>query len=195
MARRIRPASYEDILRLPEHVVGEIFDGDLVVSPRPAIPHASATTGLGSDLYGPFRRGRGGPGGWWILFEPELHIGADIAVPDLAGWRCERLPVLPQSAWFDLPPDWLCETLSPRTARLDRTVKLPRYARWGVRHVWLLDPGARTLEVFRLEGERWVLAGTFGDGPVRAEPFDAVELDLSALWIEDVGGPPPAPAI
>ena len=131
----------------------------------------------------PFLRGRGGPGGWWIVDEPELHLDGDVLVPDLAGWRQERMPDRPSGAFIDLTPDWICEILSPSTSRLDRIHKLPIYAREGVRHAWLVDPIARTLEVFRLEGGRWTLIGAHGDEPtVRAEPFDAVDLDLLALW-------------
>ena len=126
--------------------------------------------------------GRGGPGGWWILFEPELHLEADVLVPDLAGWRCERLPKPPETAAIDLAPDWVCEILSPSTEKLDRARKLPAYAPRGVSHAWLVNPTSRTLEVLRRDGERWVLPGTFADDAfVRAEPFEAVELDLLLL--------------
>jgi len=178
-----KPASYEDILALPEHVVGEIIDGELIVSPRPAPKHALSATVLTSELSGPFHRGRGGPGGWWILFEPELHFDPDVLVPDLAGWRRGRMPALPQKAWFDLAPDWLCEVLSPSTAIIDRTRKLRIYARSRVSWVWFVDPAARTLEALRLEGSEWMVALTAGgDEKVRIPPFDAIELELEALW-------------
>ncbi|MFN3595529.1 MAG: Uma2 family endonuclease, partial [Thiobacillaceae bacterium] len=141
-----RPARYEDLFDLPEHLVGEILNGRLITHPRPAPRHALAYSNLGDELVGPFHKGRGGPGGWWILDEPEIHIGGDILVPDLAGWRRERLPKFPETAYFELAPDWLAEILSPATARVDRTEKLPLYARWGVKHVWLVDPDLRTLE-------------------------------------------------
>jgi Uma2 family endonuclease len=177
------PATYDDILALPEHVVGEIIDGELIVSPRPRPVHALATTVLGTDIHGPYHRGRGGPGGWWILFEPELHFRANVLVPDLAGWRRERMPTLPTEAWFTLAPDWVCETLSPSTAVVDRTRKLKIYGKERVPFVWLVDPAARTLEVLRLEGESWIVAGNYGgDEKVHAPPFEAIELDLSALW-------------
>jgi len=184
-----KPASYEDLLALPEHVVGEIIDGELIVSPRPAPRHAVASSMLGAELALPFQRGRGGPGGWWILDEPELHFDPDVLVPDLAGWRRERLPELPEKAWFELAPDWVCEVLSPSTAIIDRTRKLRIYTRNRVAWVWFVDPSARTLEALRLEGTSWMVALTAGgDEKVRVPPFDAIELELDALW------KPPAPS-
>ncbi|HEX3697715.1 MAG TPA: Uma2 family endonuclease [Polyangia bacterium] len=186
MGRPIKkPATYQDLLRVPEPLVAEIVDGELYASPRPSPPHAVATTALGGDLSGPFQRGRGGPGGWWILFEPELHLGGDVLVPDLAGWRRERMPAVPKTAAFELAPDWICEVLSPGTARLDRGRKLPAYAREGVGHAWLVDPTSRTVEVLGLDQGGWRLLTTCGDDDlVRLPPFDAVELDLLALWGE-----------
>jgi Uma2 family endonuclease len=182
-----RRASPADVEALPEHLVGEIIHGDLVVSPRPTPRHAQAASALAGSLYNPFGEGIGGPGGWWILDEPELRMGIDPEmeplVPDLAGWRVERMPELPETAWFSVSPDWLCEVLSPRTAATDRADKMPFYARAGVRHAWLIDPLLETLEVYRLDGEGWRLVTTWrGDVTVSAEPFDAVPLDLSRLW-------------
>jgi Uma2 family endonuclease len=179
-----RPATYEDLLALPENVVGEIIDGELVVGPRPASRHTRASSRLGVELGGAFdREGRGGPGGWVILDEPELHIVGQVMVPDLAGWRRERMPEMPDAPFFELSPDWACEILSPSTAARDRTRKLRHYARAGVRHVWLLDPGIQLLEVFRLDGESWLLAlSAEGGATIRAEPFDAIELALAPLW-------------
>ncbi len=179
-----RPASYEDLLRVPENLVAEIIDGDLLTSPRPAARHAVATTALGADLHKAFGRGNGdGPGGWVILHEPELHIVGQVMVPDIAGWRRERMPEVPDVAFFELAPDWVCEALSPSTAAMDRTRKMHHYARAQVRHVWLLDPGPKTLEVFRLDGEGWrVVMSVAGPVKVRAEPFDAVEIDLKHVW-------------
>ena len=180
-----RRATYDDLLRLPDNVIGEIVDGELIASPRPALPHSHATSALGGELLPPFGRGRGGPGGWWILDEPELHLGPDVLVPDLAGWRRERLPTIPAEPFLALAPDWACEVLSPSTARLDRVRKLRVYAREGVGHVWLVDPAARTLEILRRDGEAWVLAATHAEAErVRAEPFGAIELELAALWID-----------
>jgi Uma2 family endonuclease len=178
-----RPATYEDIVRLPEHVVGEIIDGDLIVSPRPAPVHARASSSLGVEIGGPFDRGRGGPGGWVILDEPELHIAGNVLVPDLAGWRRERMPALPDTAWFTLAPDWVCEVLSPSTAVVDRTRKQETYRKQGVPWLWFLDPVARTIEVLSHGEAAWTVAGTFGgEGEARIPPFDAVAIDVGALW-------------
>lgn len=178
-----RRATYDDLLRVPDHRVAEIVDGDLRVSPRPASRHALAASSLVEALGPPFRRGRGGPGGWWILFEPELHLGGDVLVPDLAGWRRERMPEFPDVPAFTLAPDWICEIVSPSTERLDRARKMASYAREGVRFLWLLNPLSRTLEVYRLSDGRWLLLATLeGAGAVRAEPFDAVELELGPLF-------------
>jgi Uma2 family endonuclease len=179
------PASYADLAALPDHLIGEIINGELVTSPRPGPLHAAAASALGGELFAPFGRGRGGPGGWWILDEPELHLspGAAIVVPDLAGWRTERMPSLPETAWFELAPDWVGEVASPATAALDRADKMPIYARAGVSHLWLIDPKLQLLETYELEGERWLLLETFrGEAKVRAVPFDAIELELGALW-------------
>ncbi|RKH40822.1 Uma2 family endonuclease [Corallococcus sp. AB049A] len=181
-----KPATYADLEALPSNQVGEIVNGELYASPRPANPHASAAWHLGGELYGPFERGRGGPGGWLILSEPELHLGKDVLVPDLAGWRRERLSKLSKVVGIQMAPDWLCEVLSPSTSRLDRVRKLPIYAREGVKHVWLVDPREHMLEVYRLEGGHYLLLGAYGDAEtVHAEPFEALPLELKVLW-EDV---------
>ncbi|HVG62996.1 MAG TPA: Uma2 family endonuclease [Hyalangium sp.] len=180
-----RPATYADLEALPPDVVGELVEGELYVSPRPAFPHAVAASQLGGELIGPFNRGRGGPGGWIILDEPELHLGNDVVVPDLAGWTRERMPLPPRTAATSLAPDWVCEVLSPSTVALDRGVKLRVYARGGVRHVWWVDPEARTLEVLRLEGAHFLLLDSHtGKARVRAPPFEALELELAVLWGE-----------
>ena len=179
----VKRATYQDLEALPEHQVGQIIDGELIVQPRPAIPHARAASKLGSQVGGAFDDGRGGPGGWVILDEPELHFGADVLVPDLAGWRRARMPEIPEGAFFTLAPDWVCEILSPSTAKLDRTKKLPIYAHQGGGHVWLIDPATKTLEVLRLETGRYTILATHADEPlVRAEPFDAIELELPLLF-------------
>ncbi|MCO6441677.1 MAG: Uma2 family endonuclease [Nitrococcus mobilis] len=180
-----RRARYEDLFSLPDTVVGEIIAGELHAHPRPGPRHALASSSLGGELDAPFGKGRGGPGGWWLLDEPELHLGEDILVPDLAGWRRERMPRLPTTAWFDLAPDWVCEVLSPATAKLDRMSKMPRYAANDVAHCWLIDPDARTLEAFKRSDGRWLLLASFVDEvEVAAEPFDAVPFPLAALWAE-----------
>jgi Uma2 family endonuclease len=180
-----RDVLYEEYEAVPAHLHAEILGGTLFVLPRPSPRHANASTRLAGGLDGPFQRGNGGPGGWWILFEPELQLDPkQPVIPDLAGWRVERMPELPETAYFTLAPDWACEVLSRSTERIDRDEKLPYYARHGVRHVWLLDPIDKRLEVHTLDDDRtWRAVRIYqGDVAVRAEPFDAIELDLSALW-------------
>lgn len=190
-AEKLHRATYADLEAVPPNKVAELIRGTLHVMPRPAPRHANASSALGFELGGPFHRGRGGPGGWWILDEPELHFPdptepgeIDVVVPDVAGWRRARMPELPETAYFTLAPDWICEVLSKSTEALDREEKMPLYAREGVRHAWLIDPAERTLEVFAL-GAR----GTWGKPMihrgaevVRAAPFEAIGLDLMALW-------------
>jgi len=178
-----RPATYEDLEQLPPNMVAEIVDGELWASPRPAPRHSRAWVRITSRIEPAFDEGRGGPGGWIILGEPEVHLGKQVLVPDLAGWRRTRLPRLPATAYVAVAPDWVCEVISPSTARLDRAKKLAIYAHEGVRHAWIVDPLAQTLEVLRLEDGRWVIiAAHAGDAVVRAEPFEELELELRALW-------------
>jgi Uma2 family endonuclease len=186
--------TYADIQALPPHVVGEILDGELVVRPRPALSHSVAASRLGALLGPPFDLGLGGPGGWWIVDEPELSLGIDPrfdpVVPDLAGWRITTIPERLIGAQAHVPPDWICEVLSPSTQRHDRVLKLPFYARARVGHVWLIDPLAETLEVYGRQGEHWLLLGSHGgDETVQAAPFHAIDLSLTWLW-----GREPAPA-
>ncbi len=190
-----RRPTYADIVALPPNVVGEIIAGQLVVSPRPAIPHANAYAELLSVLRGPFHHGIGGPGGWWILAEPELSLDVDPnfdpIVPDLAGWRRELLPTLPSTAQMHVAPQWVCEILSPSTRRRDRVLKLPFYQRAGVDHLWLVDPDDLSLEVFHLAEDAVTRVGGWGgDALVKAAPFDAIDLNLALLW--DLGGEPEA---
>jgi Uma2 family endonuclease len=181
-----RPATYQDVLDAPPHMVAELVRGALHLQPRPASPHAHAASALGIKLGNPFRYGEGGPGGWWILDEPELHLGEDVLVPDLAGWRRARMPAFPSVAFFELAPDWACEVLSPGTRRLDLTEKREIYGAAGVGHLWLVDPLARTLEAFALRGGAWVLAGAVADdAEVRLPPFEAVGFPLAALWPDE----------
>lgn len=178
-----REARYEDLFGLPDNLVGEIVDGMLHTHPRPAPRHARASSGLGAKLANPFDYGTGGPGGWWILDEPELHLGADILVPDLAGWRRKRMPTLPETAWFELAPDWICEVLSPATLRQDRAFKMPKYARSHISWLWLVDPEARILEAYELRQGVWSLIASLADDQrVKVKPFDAIEFELDALW-------------
>lgn len=187
-----KKATYADVLAAPEHVVAEVVDGELFLSPRPAPRHALAHSALGGVLMPPFHFGRGGPGGWIILTEPELHLIDDIMVPDLAGWRIERMPRLPSEAYFSVVPDWICEVLSPSTKRLDRMKKFPRYGKHGVAHAWFVDPEERSLETYSLFRERWQLGDLAGDDErLRVAPFDAIELELGLLWEPT---PPDVPA-
>lgn len=180
-----KPATYEDLKAVPEHMMAQIIDGDLIVMPRPAAGHAIVTSNLGADLNGPFGRGKGGPGGWLILDEPELHLAADILVPDLAAWRRERLPAeIPvNQAFFTTVPDWVCEVLSPSTAAIDRVKKSRIYAREGVHWRWTIDPAGKTLEADELRSGEWARLGVWGPGEKpRMQPFDAIELELDAWW-------------
>jgi Uma2 family endonuclease len=178
-----RLATYDDLLAVPAHLVAEIIHGELLTHPRPAFPHARAASRLGTYLGGPFDSDPGQPGGWIILDEPELHLGHDVLVPDLAGWRRTRMPELPHTAACELAPDWACEVLSASTAGIDRVDKMQVYARERVTHIWHVDPLAQTLEVFRLDGATYrAVAMWRGDAVVPAEPFDAVPLALATLW-------------
>lgn len=180
-----RPTAYDDLSRLPEGITGEILDGQLHTQPRPSGRHGLVGRALNVDLGGPFDFGRGGPGGWWNIPEPEVHFIRDteVAVPDLAGWRRERMPAVPDDHRFEIVPDWVCEILSPSTQRKDRAIKLPLYARYGVAFAWLVDPDAHTLEAYELRDGLWVLIATLQENdPVRVRPFDAIEFALSDLW-------------
>lgn len=180
-----RDATYEDLRRIPDSMVAEMAGGELYAFPRPALPHAHLASVLGGVLLQPFHMGRGGPGGWILLFEPELHFSRDVVVPDWAGWRRTRLPAVPRAPWLTLAPDWVCELLSPSTADFDRTRKLDIYAREGVPWTWLIDPSDRSLEVLVLTSGSWSTVGTYtGSAVVRVEPFSEVELDLGSLWAD-----------
>lgn len=179
------PATYQDVLDAPEHMVAELIEGALHPHPRPAPRHARSSSSLGGKLMSPNDFGEGDPGGWWILDEPELHLGANVLVPDLAGWRRERMPGLPEAAWFDLAPDWACEVPSPSTRAVDLTDKRRLYAIAGVAHLWFVDPLARTLEAFALADGAWTLIAALKEADdVRAAPFDATTFPLSALWAD-----------
>jgi Uma2 family endonuclease len=188
----VKRATYDDVLNAPEHKVAEILDGELFLSPRPASRHSVAASRLGIALAS-FEESEGRPpGGWWLLFEPELHFGDDVLVPDIAGWRCERMPVIPDAPFFTLAPDWVCEVLSPSTERIDRGRKLRIYAGAGVAHAWLVNPVERTLEVLRLRDGAWtIVAVVAGSDTVRTEPFDAIELALRRLWLDAPAAPTP----
>jgi Uma2 family endonuclease len=178
-----RPATLADLEALPESVMGEIIEGTLYTHPRPRPGHTDVEGALISELRGPFQRGRGGPGGWWIAVEPGIQVeGSPEFVPDLAGWRRERVPEMPEDRWA-VVPDWACEILSPSTRSYDQRIKRPFYARIGIRYLWFIDLDARTLMVSELVGGRWVELGVYGeDDAVRAAPFEAIELKLSEVW-------------
>jgi Uma2 family endonuclease len=176
---------YEAIEALPEGVTGEILHGQLHTQPRPAMRHAAAASNLVTELIGPYSRGRGGPGGWWIIVEPELHFVRDteVLVPDLAGWRRERMPELPPDQRCESVPDWICEILSPSTRSKDREIKMPLYARYGVAHAWLVDPDAQTLEAYELRGAQWAPLAAYGaDDTPAAAPFEAAAFRVADLW-------------
>jgi hypothetical protein len=180
------PATFADIAALPPHVVGEILFGVLHTHPRPAPRHGVAAGILQYEITGPFRFGRNGPGGWIFVVEPELHLGPHVVVPDIAGWKRERLTPFPDTAFIETPPDWLCEVLSPSTQAVDRTDKLSIYAEYGVGHCWYVDPISQTLEVFALTSGKWLLAATFKDAdPVTAPPFEVHTFPLDVLWVQD----------
>jgi Uma2 family endonuclease len=178
-----KPATYADLEAVPEHLVAEIIYGTLFTHPRPVPKHATAQSALNAKLGNPFQFGAGGPGGWVFMTEPELHLGPHVVVPDIAGWRIERLPMMPETAWVETAPDWVCEILSPSTENIDRGKKLPIYGTYGVGHCWLVNPVTRFLEAYELREGKWLLVETFAEGAeVAAPPFAAAPFPLSALW-------------
>jgi len=178
-----KPASYDDLLAVPDNLVAEIIFGVLETHPRPPPPHAFSGHSLGVELTNPFQNGRGGPGGWVFAAEPELHLGPHVVVPDLAGWRVETLPYMPETAYIETPPDFVCEIPSPSTLKLDRGAKRRIYATFKIGHLWLLDPVAKFLEVFELRDEQWLLFDSFTEeDEVKALPFDAVPFAMKHLW-------------
>jgi len=180
-----KPADYQDLFDIPENMTGEIIAGELVVSPRPSRRHLYTGSALGVQIGPAFRSGGSSPGGWVILDEPEVAFGENILVPDMAGWRKERFPVEEPHNWISAAPDWVCEILSARSASIDRARKMPIYASHQVMHAWLIDPVIKTLEVFRLDVDKWLLLAVYaGDAKVRVEPFTDVELDLGNLWLD-----------
>lgn len=184
-ARRL--ATWEDLLRTPEDgLTYEVIHGNLEAMPRPRPIHGVVQANLAGDLSGPFQRGRGGPGGWWIVIEPDVRLTThDIYAPDLVGWRRERLPRLPEERPIDLPPDWVCEVVSPSHRRRDRVVKANVYLEAAIPHFWLVDPEDRLLEAFELRQGAWLRLGGWSDGDrVRVAPFGALELDVGGLFPE-----------
>ena len=176
-------ALYARYAALPEGTKAEIVAGEIRVLPRPRPRHVRSASVLGARLLRSFGwDSDDGPGGWVILHEPELRLEDEIRAPDLAGWRLERY-VEPEDNPITLVPDWVCEVLSPTTAKFDRSEKMPLYARCGVGHLWIVDPAMKTLEVYRSEGKGWVVVSSHGDDDqIAPEPFDAVPFDLGSLW-------------
>lgn len=183
-ARNNPPVTRAALDEVPPNMVGQLIDGELYVHPRPRPRHALANLRLGGILDFVFGYGAGGPGGWHILMEPGIELpAAPEIVPDLAGWRRERVPEIDPDNPIRLVPDWACEILSPSNARMDHTIKKPFWARAGLPWLWFLDPSWRTLTVFKLVNGKWTDHQLFADsGRVRAEPFEAFELDLDLLW-------------
>jgi Putative restriction endonuclease len=176
-------ATYADIEALPPHVVGEILFGSLHTQPRPARRHVVASGRMSGILGPPFEFGQGGPGGWVLAAEPELHLGPHVAVPDLAGWRAERLVGRGDGAYFEEVPDWICEIHSPSTKWVDRGPKRLLYATYAVPYLWYLDPVTQLLEVYKRQDSDWLLTHTFvGGQAVSAPPFDAITFDMKLLW-------------
>lgn len=197
-AEKRRRASYADLEAVEQGKIAELIDGELYVFPRPAPKHLYTESSLLADIHGPFQRGRGGPGGWWILAEPEIHFpdpaiprGVQVVSPDIAGWRVDRMPALPETAYFSITPDWICEVLSPSTERHDRKKKMPLHAANEVPCVWLIDPLTRTLEIYTLgAGRRWSDPVIYRDNArMRAVPFDAIELELDSFWAPPLAKP------
>jgi Uma2 family endonuclease len=177
-----RPATYADLEAVPEHLVAEIIDGELMTHPRPSPRHGATALALGVALSGPFQKGSGGPGGWVFIVEPELRLGDHVLVPDIAGWKRERLGNLQDKAYIEVTPDWICEVLSGSTAKRDRTLKMRIYGEAGIPHMWLIDPRLQILEAFELHGRWTKIGGWNSDDEVRAPPFDAISFSLADLW-------------
>jgi Uma2 family endonuclease len=176
-------ATYQDILDLPDNLIGEILMNQIITQPRPAPKHIRAASSLGINIGKDYDDKKGKFGGWWIFDEPEIHLGNHVVVPDLAGWRRERMPTLPDEAFFNLAPDWICEILSPSTARADRVLKMPIYAEFEINHLWIVDPNLQTLEVFERQNKHWLLLKTYQqDDLICAPPFVELEFSLNALW-------------
>lgn len=183
-ARKI--ATYDDLYSVPENMIGEIINGELIVSPRPSPEHSNAASSLGGALIPPYKFGKGGPGGWIILDEVEIKLDEDTFVPDISGWKKERYFKPKDQNWVSVTPDWVCEVLSPSSIRYDRIVKAKTYAKHQIPYFWIIDPFSETLEVLKNETGMWSIIGTYSnDDKVRAEPFQEVEIDLSGLWFEN----------
>jgi Uma2 family endonuclease len=184
MAERAKKQStYADLEAVPEHLVAEIIDGELLTHPRPSPRHGATASALGAELGARFQKSRGGSGGSVFIVEPELHLGPHVVVPDIAGWHQSRLRLLPDASFFEITPDWVCEILSGSTEKRDRTVKMRIYAEAGILHFWVIDPRQQILEVFELGQGRWTKIGAWNSADeVSAPPFDALSFSLADLW-------------
>ena len=176
-------ATYADLKAVPPHLVAEIIEGVLRTHPRPSLRHGLTATSLGNELAGPFQKGRGGPGGWIFIIEPEFHLGKDVLAPDIAGWRRDRFPSVPATVFAVVSPDCVCEVLSASTETCDRTLKKRIYAEAAIPHMWLIDPRLQILEAFENCDRRWTKIGDWNsDDSVSAPPFDAISFSLADLW-------------
>lgn len=184
MQRLQTPDLYNQLTELPENLTGEILNGQLYTNPRPSGKHVSVATNLSIDIGSPYQRGKGGPGGWRILVEPEVHfvLDTEVVVPDVAGWRKERLPEVPESHKFMVVPDWVCEIYSPSSENIDRKIKMPLYARFGVSYLWMVHPIQQTLEAFKLHNGNWQLQGAFENkDEICVEPFESISIKMHEL--------------
>lgn len=177
------PPTRGDLDALPANVKGEIIDGVLYAMTRPRPKYQAVGARITSSLEPPFRLGKGGPGGWWILPEPGIELPQSPEIsPDVAGWRRQRMPELPDGT-ISLVPDWVCEVLSPTTRRHNLLVKVPYYARIGVPYLWLVDLEARALLVSKLDGAHWMDLQRFGDETTaRIDPLGEIEIDVLEWW-------------
>jgi Uma2 family endonuclease len=178
-------ALWAELEALPPGVRGEIIRGTLYTQ-APTPRHQDIAGAVAGDLRTPYHRGRGGPGGWLILNAPGIRLTPkEEFIPDVAGWRKERLPRISDEP-ITIAPDWICEVQSKSTSRYDLQTKRPFYAEIGVGWLWYVDPEHKTLSVHRLERGRWVEMGIWsGADKVKAPPFDAVEIDLAEWWGDD----------
>jgi Uma2 family endonuclease len=190
-ARAHLPATAEDLLRSPDDARREVVRGVIVEKAAPTGEHADAQSYVALLVKGPFQRrpgGPGGPGGWWILTEADVEFAThDVYRPDVAGWRRERLPERPKGRPIRVRPDWVCEVLSPSTASRDLVEKMQTLRQCEVPHYWIVDPEHETLTVYRWTSDGYIVAIVAGRAQrrVRAEPFDAIEIDVGLLFGDD----------
>lgn len=183
--RRAHPATAADIQDERQEVVG----GELMWKAAPTFDHGDLQAALCGRLIG--FRGYGRPGGWWLGTEVEVELAPhEVYLPDIAGWRIERVPDRPRGKPVRVAPDWVCEILSPSTASRDLGHKQRNYHLARVGHYWVVDPDHQLLEVFRWReaGYELAMAAAVGD-TVGGEPFDAISLDLSDIFGRTPGTP------